>query len=169
MGFFFRFEMAKRVVLAIRSYFGAPTLQSSDPMYASVAGFVVLRRPDHITHILRVAGRAQVIPSIVRRVSVFVINAVRRPLACHVSPDDNVSANELFLEADCHSAVLLQDRAASDVADLGVSHEMIELLPAKFPSPRVIRKVLSYQRWMDVIFEGSHTEILNFPATEGKF
>lgn len=80
-------KVAKIILASIYAYRGAPRSVCAVPMNPFVARLVV-RLWRSIGHILLVGRFAQVVPTIVRGVQIFVVNLILRPLARDDQPDD---------------------------------------------------------------------------------
>lgn len=85
-----RFGIPKRDAFAVMNDSSAPTTAFVVPTYAQDSRDGTAFEPSHILIILLLSCFAEIVPSVVALVSVFVINLSKRPLSGHVKPRKSV-------------------------------------------------------------------------------
>lgn len=142
------FKQPKIMVYSVCFNMSLPFLTNSVPRNTLVARLVCYW-PRQIFHILLAGGFTQVFPSIVRRISVNVINFVFGPFSHHYGPSHSMGFVVPVVNGDYNPSIAVN--APSNATDGGLLAN--SLFPKKPPGGRVISENFSNFFWRQHILK----------------
>jgi hypothetical protein len=160
-------KVTEPICFIIQFYCRTPFTYALDPVNTFVSRFVGLCATS-ITHVLRLRRKPKIIPSIVFRVPIYVVNAALRPRSCMDDPSDDMRSDALVLKSNAQPKPLITSAWVSSYIS-NFDFLRVRFLPSQNSSFWIVRKILLHQnrrKWRAFSSFG-HDPIVPYTANVG--